>query len=202
MSTLQRWTSSNSGLLYGNIMAGQLPQQTKFFNIWISTIEVFQQVSLTLERCVPPQDSFCRDLEVHSLSRCSVNFNFWKKTHVAWNLLLNWKVHCDEIIFISWNKGSPPTTQPTPTVWDLARFNFWFLFSSHKHVFCVFAVLQEAWILFQEETQERRLLSFRYSLKSKFYPDLFIFYFSKTHERRYTRCERFFIFPWPFSNQI
>jgi len=34
--------------------------------------------------------------------------------------------------------------QPTPTVWDLARFNFWFLFSSHKHVFCVFAVLQEA----------------------------------------------------------
>jgi len=49
-------------------MAGQLPQQTKFFNIWISTIEVFQQVSLTLERCVPPQDSFCRDLEVHSLS--------------------------------------------------------------------------------------------------------------------------------------
>ena len=31
MSTLQRWTSSNSGLLYGNIMAGQLPQQTKFF---------------------------------------------------------------------------------------------------------------------------------------------------------------------------
>jgi len=80
MSTLQRWTSSNSGLLYGNIMAGQLPQQTKFFfkffNIWISTIEVFQQVSLTLERCVPPQDSFCRDLEVHSLSRCSVNFDF------------------------------------------------------------------------------------------------------------------------------
>ena len=47
MSTLQRWTSSNSGLLYGNIMAGQLPQQTKFFNIWISTIEVFQQASLT-----------------------------------------------------------------------------------------------------------------------------------------------------------
>ena len=39
-----------------------------FFNIWISTIEVFQQVLLTLERCVPPQDSFCRDLEVHSLS--------------------------------------------------------------------------------------------------------------------------------------
>ena len=76
MSALKRWTSSNSGLLYGNIMAGQLPQQTKFFNIWISTIEVFQQVSLTLERCVPPQDSFCRDLEVHSLSRCSVNFDF------------------------------------------------------------------------------------------------------------------------------
>ena len=50
-------------------MTGQLPQQTNFFfNIWISTIEVFQQVSLTLERCVPPQDSFCHDLEVHSLS--------------------------------------------------------------------------------------------------------------------------------------
>ena len=64
------------------------PNKLNFFNIWISTVEVFQQVSLTLERCVPPQDSFCRDLEVHSLSRCSVNFDFWKK-HM-WHEIFCW----------------------------------------------------------------------------------------------------------------
>ena len=30
------------------------PNKLNFFNIWISTIEVFQQVLLTVERCVPP----------------------------------------------------------------------------------------------------------------------------------------------------
>ena len=47
------------------------PNKLKFFKIWISSIEVFQQVSLALDRCVLPQDSFCHDLEVHYLSRCS-----------------------------------------------------------------------------------------------------------------------------------
>lgn len=37
---------------------------------------------------VPPQDSFCHDLEVHSLSRCSVNFDFWKK-HM-WHEIFCW----------------------------------------------------------------------------------------------------------------
>ena len=155
---------------------------------------------MTLERCVQPQDSFCRDLEVHSLSRCSVNFDFWKKNICGIKSMVELKNSLWWVDFYFLKQGL--NTGQQTTVWDLARFNFWFLFSSHKHIFCVFAVLQEAWILFQEEMQERRLLSFRYSLKSKFYPDLFIFYFSKTHERRYTRCERFFIFPWPFSNQI
>ena len=64
------------------------PNKLNFCNIWISTVEVFQQVLLTPERCVPPQDSFCRDLEVHSISRCSVNFDFWKK-HM-WHEIFCW----------------------------------------------------------------------------------------------------------------
>ena len=58
------------------------PTNSNFFKIWISTIEVFQQVSLTLERCVLLQDSFCHDLEVHCLQMFS-KFRFLKKTHVA-----------------------------------------------------------------------------------------------------------------------
>ena len=160
---------------------------------------------MSLERCVLPRDSFCHDLEDHCLSRCSVNFDFWKKN--MWHEIFCWT---EKFIVMSWflfyetrayHQWCNQHQLLTFGIFPGLIFSFYFPPINMFFVCLLFCRKFEYY--FKEETQKRRLLLFRYSLKLKLYLDLFIFDFQRhTREGIFIVKDYFLIFPWPFCNQI